>query len=76
MAVDRKTIATDLTEFGNEEARLHVEEMYLIGQLAKNRQARRALARRRCKMLREVACHPDAGLDVDTLAKANEPKDD
>lgn len=72
--MNKNEIAKELAELGQEEARLHVEETDLNMQLAKNRQARRALARKRCKLLRDVACHPDAGLDPDVTAKANEPK--
>lgn len=74
--MNRDQIGRELVELGQEEARLHAEETALTVQLGKNRQARRALARRRCKVLREVACHPDAALDPDVTAKANEPKDD
>lgn len=74
--MNKNEIASQLADLGQEESRLHVEETDLNVQLAKNRQARRALARKRCKLLRDVACHPDTGLDPAVTAKANEPKDD
>lgn len=74
--MNKNEIASQLAELGQEEARLHAEESALIIELGKNRQARRALVRKRCKLLRDVACHPDTGLDPAVTAKANEPKDD
>lgn len=59
--MDRNAIARELIHLGKSDARL-------IGKLEANRA-------RRCELLRDVACHPDAGLDGEIGTMAVEPKE-
>jgi len=58
--MNRNEIAKELAELGQDEAR-HMRKLAKV-------QARR------CKLLSEVACHPDAGLSPDVVALAAGPK--
>lgn len=59
--MNKNEIATEVIELGHEEARL-------MRQLAK-------VQAKRCKLLSEVACHEDTGLEPDVQAAAVAPKD-
>lgn len=59
--MNRNDVANELAELGRDEARL-------MRKLAK-------LQARRCKLLSDIACHPDAGLDPVVAASTTEPKD-
>jgi|GEM_PF-5610694 len=59
--MNRNEIAKELAELGQDEARL-------MRKLAK-------VQARRCKLLSEVACHADAGLEPDVVTLAAVPKE-
>lgn len=59
--MNRNEIAKELAELGREEARL-------MRKLAK-------VQAKRCKLLSDVACNPDTGLEPGTVAAASAPKD-
>jgi len=73
--MDKNAIATQLAELGQEEARNEAEGARLDKLKAENRRERRQIQRRRCKLLTDAACHPDAGLSPDVAALAAGPKD-
>jgi hypothetical protein len=60
--MNKDKIAKELAELGQEESRL----MHALIKVQK----------RRCKLLSEVACHADTGLEPDVAAASIAPKDD
>jgi len=73
--MNRNEIAKELAELGQDEARNEAEGSRLDKLQAENRRERRKIQRRRCKLLSDAACHPDAGLSPDVVTLAAVPKE-